>query len=71
MTNKLVYLNDASFTPDNILNNAIGSFNSLVIIGYDNNGCIDVRSSTGLDHGGVLWLVETFKKKLLNGDYSE
>jgi hypothetical protein len=55
---------------DNVLEQSIGEFNQAVIIGWDKNGYLDVRSDTTLTGSDVLWLIEVFKQKLLNGDYS-
>jgi hypothetical protein len=55
---------------DNVLEQSIGEFNQAVIIGWDKNGYLDVRSDTNLSGSDVLWLIEVFKQKLLNGDYS-
>lgn len=55
---------------DNVLERSVGQFNQAVIIGWDKDGYLDVRSCTSLNGSDVLWLIEVFKQKLLNGDYS-
>lgn len=55
--------------PDAVLEQAIGKYESVLLIGYDHEGRMDIRSSTNLDCKGILWLIESFKKKMLNGDY--
>ncbi len=55
--------------PDNVLNAAKGQYEDVCLIGYDKNGAMDIRSS--MTHANVLWLLERFKFKLLNGDYGE
>lgn len=63
------YPNDAASNPDNVLEQAIGEYESVFIIGYDKNGFTDYRSSTNLDHEQILWLISKFQHKLLNGDF--
>lgn len=55
---------------DNVLEQSIGEFKQAVIIGWDKDGYLDVRSCTTLSGSDVLWLIEAFKQKLLNGDYN-
>jgi len=57
--------------PDNVLEMAKGGYESLFIIGYDSNGNLDARGSTNMKSTEVLWLIELFKVKLLNGDYGD
>ena len=63
---------DAAKDPDNVLEQAIGQYKSMIIIGWDNDGDFDARATLNLKDGGdLLWLVELFKFKLLNGDFGE
>ena len=65
------YPKDAAKIADNVLEQAMGQYGSLLILGYDHEGQMDVRASLDLSDGGdILWLLEVFKSKLLNGDYS-
>ena len=65
------YPKNAAEKPDLVLEQAIGQYQDAIIIGWDKDGLLDARSSLGLSHDNVLWLIEKFKLKLLNGDYSE
>lgn len=66
------YPKDAAKNPDLVLEQAIGSYRHVLIIGWDNNNELDVRSSSVFADGGeVLWIIETFKHKLLRGDYKD
>lgn len=56
-------------SPDHVLELAIGEFSEVLIIGFDHNGVIDVRSNTTMDKMTAVFLMEQFKTKLLNGDY--
>lgn len=56
--------------PDNVLLNAIGKFQDVLILGYGPAGDIEVFSSEHFAEGGaVLWLLENFKLNLLSGVY--
>lgn len=57
--------------PDHVLEQAMGNFGAVLIIGYDKSGELDVRSDTGIDKADALWLLKHVEWKLLNGDYDE
>ena len=66
------YPRDAAKDPDNVLEQALGQYQELLIIGWDTEGQLDVRGTLGLRDGAeALWLVEAFKTKLMNGDYTD
>ena len=65
------YTKDAATNPDNVLEQAVGKYKSVIIIGYDKQGSLDARASTNTKSSDILWMLETFKMKLLRGDYSE
>lgn len=56
--------------PDHVLEKSKGNYKSVFVIGWDNDGILDVRSTTNLDQKEILWMIEVFKNKLLNGDYA-
>lgn len=63
--------NNAADDPNNVLELAFGSYQDVLVIGWDQDGELDVRSSSGLTDGGdLLWLLETVKQKLMNGEFS-
>ena len=66
-----MYSSTAASNPDNVLEQAIGNYGSVLVLGWDTNGNLDVRASTNIDHKEILWLLEVFKSKLVRGDYSE
>lgn len=59
----------AARNPDNVLKDAVGGYQQVFIIGYDLNGNMDARSSTNMTYQEILWLLDAFRHKLLNGDY--
>lgn len=64
------YPADAAKDPDNVLEQAVGEFSEVLIIGWDKDGDFDARATLGLSDGGdVLWLIEAFKHKLLSGEF--
>lgn len=64
------YPRDAAKNADNVLEQAVGQYSEVLIIGWDKNGQFDARATLGLKDGAdCLWLVEVFKHKLLNGDF--
>ncbi len=66
------YPKDAAKDADNVLEQALGVYDEVLIIGYrrGGEGEMDARATLGLKDGGdVLWLIEKFKFKLLAGDY--
>ncbi len=66
------YPKDAAKDADAVLEQALGAFSEVLIIGWDSEGLLDARATLGLKDGGdMLWLVEIFKTKLLAGDYAE
>lgn len=66
------YPADAAKDPDNVLEQAIGEYSQVLVIGWDKDGAFDARATLGLKDGAdCLWLVEIFKAKLLNGDFGE
>lgn len=55
--------------PDVVLDMAKGEYKDCIILGYDDEGCLDVRASLGLNKPQILLLVEQFTFKLVLGDY--
>jgi len=54
-----------AYRPDDVLEQAKGEFQNLVIIGWNHDGELDVRASTNTSREETLWLIETFKRDLL------
>jgi len=66
------YPADAAKNADNVLEQAIGVYDQVIILGWDKDGNLDARATLGMKGGGdVLWLLETFKHKLIRGDYGD
>lgn len=64
------YPKNAAKDADNVLEQALGVYDEVVIIGWNKAGNMDARATLGLRDGGdVLWLIEKFKLNLLSGVY--
>lgn len=64
------YPADAAKDADNVLEQAIGWYSEVLVIGWDKEGNLDCRATLGLKDGGdLLWLIEVFKHKLMAGDF--
>jgi hypothetical protein len=57
--------------PDTVLAEAKGEFESVVVIGFDRNGDLDVRASLNISQATILFMLEKFKFGLLSGEYVE
>lgn len=57
--------------PDTVLEKAKGEFESVMVIGWDHDGILDVRASMNLNQQQCLWLIEAFKLNMLQGQYSD
>lgn len=63
------YPMNAANNPDNVFEQAIGEYESVFIVGYNKEGEFDPRASLNLTQKDILWLIEMFKIKMMNGDY--
>ena len=60
-----------ALSADPVLEKAVGQYQSVVVIGYNNEGELQAAASMNLRGHEILWLVETFKLRLLNGEYGK
>ena len=63
--------NRSAEDPDHVLEQAMGEYGDVLILGWDANGNMDCRASLGLSHEQVLWIITKFQHKLMNGDYAD
>lgn len=59
---------DYNNNPDAILEEAAGAYETVLLIGWNKDGTFDARGSTG-DGPELLWLLEVFKAKLMDGEF--
>lgn len=55
--------------PNYLLKQALNAYKDVLLIGYDTNDILDVRSSKNLRVPDVVHLLEVFKLQLLNGNF--
>ncbi len=65
------YPKDAAKSADAVLEQSVGVFDDVLVLGVDKDGDLDVRATLGLDLKEIIWLVESFKHNLLSGVYDE
>ncbi len=65
------YPKEAARDADAVLEQALGQYSEVLVIGWNKDGFLDPRATLGLKNGDILWLIESFKAKLLAGDYEE
>lgn len=63
------YPKGAAINPDNVLEQAVGVYDQVFIIGYDKDGTLSVRSSLNFKLREIFFALDAFKFKVLNGDY--
>ena len=59
-----LYPKNAAANPDNVLEQAIGAYDKVLVLGWDANGNLDARASTNASMKDLLWMVEGFKLDL-------
>ena len=59
------YSNDAAKNPDAVLEQAVGTYSKVLVVGYDKANCIDARANSTLTNADILWLLEIFKREIL------
>ena len=62
---------EVSIDSDSVLESAKGLYDSVLLIGWDKEGFLNVASTNNLDQKDCLYLAQMFTNKLLNGDYQE
>ena len=60
---------DKERSADAVLTSAMGEYDSVVVLGWDHDGELVVHSTLNINAAQILFLIEQFKLKLLQGDY--
>ena len=63
------YPKDAAKNPDAVLEQAVGVYDQVFVIGYDKDGDLEVRASLNFLVREIFFAMDAFKHKVLNGDY--
>jgi hypothetical protein len=67
-----LYPANAAEIADNVLEQAVGAYDTVLIIGWNKEGVLEARATTDLADGAeCMWLIESFKAKLMSGDFSD
>lgn len=64
------YPANAAQSADNVLEQAVGVYDDVVIIGIDKSGALDVRATTAVTEPQMLWMVEAFKHRMLSSQWA-
>ena len=65
------YPKDAAKNPDAVLEQAVGVYDQVFVIGYNKDGDLDVRGTSNFTLKEVFFALDAFKFMVLNGDYGE
>ena len=65
------YSKDAAKNPDAVLEQAIGVYDQVFVIGHDKDGALEVRASLNFTMRDIFFAMDAFKFKVLNGDYGD
>lgn len=66
-----MYPPNAAHSADNVLEQAVGVYDDVLLLGWDKDGALDARATSTLTGGQIVWLLNLFQNKLLSGDYGE
>lgn len=65
------YPANAATSADNVLEQAIGKYEKVFLIGVGPEGDADFLATTTLARRDLLWLLEMFKANLILGEFDE
>lgn len=65
------YPKNAASNPDNVLEQAIGEYDSVLTLGYTKDGDMQVRASLNLTQSDINWMIDSLKKDMLEGLYAD
>ena len=64
------YPANAAESADYVLEQAVGVYDDVVIIGTDKSGAIDVRATASTTDPQILWMMEAFKLRMLSSQWA-
>jgi hypothetical protein len=65
------YPKDAAKNPDAVLEQAVGVYDQVFVIGYNKDGDLDVRGTSNFTMKELFFALDAFKFMVLNGEYGE
>lgn len=69
MTN-IINLVPEDVTPDEVLEDAKGTYKDVLILGWDKEGLLNAKSTNSLNIKELIYMIEVFKSVLINTGYS-
>ena len=66
-----LYPKGAAENPDAVLEQAVGVYDQVLVIGYGKNGDLEVRASLNFKMRDIFFALDAFKFMVLNGEYGE
>lgn len=63
------YPSDAAKDADAVLEQAVGEYDEVLVLGTDKEGLFDARATLGLSKEHAIFLMEHFKHHLIAGTY--
>ena len=63
------YPKDAAKNPDMVLEQAIGEFKHVIILGVRHDDAIEARLDLGFEDADMLYVMEQFKHDFLSGQF--
>lgn len=63
-----IYTQKSSEDPDSVLEMSMGNYQSVLILGYDDDGNLAMSSSTNLNRMEILWMIEYCKIAIMSLD---
>jgi hypothetical protein len=62
---------NATDNPDNVLEQAVGQYKDVLVLGWNEDGELCIRSTPHFEDGAnILYMFELFKHMYFNGDFS-
>ena len=55
---------------DEVFEDARGKYEKAIVLGYDNDGYLKVNTTGAMRTDEILWMIEQYKVRLLNGEYN-
>jgi len=71
VNNNVEFIGQAAEDPDNVLRQAVGELESVVVIGYDKDGEVSIAASTNIDRANINWLLDYAKRACLDLEKEE
>ncbi len=66
-----LYTANAAKNPDNVLEQAIGEYDRVAIVGYNKSGEMEFRASTNFSEEAIYYALGAFKVALIEAGYAD